>query len=271
MALGLTLIFGLLGIVNFSHYTFFTIGAYICLRAINAIGINFWVALPICFVCLALLGIILERSLISRFYGSDPITTLVFTFGMALAFTEIIRWTQGLDYKLIPVPSGLAGFAKILGHNYPKYQLFFIGITALVGLGVWLLLNKTQTGLIIRAGITDRDMVRVLGINVYRTFTIVFGLGAGLAGIAGVLSGPTMGVFPEMGADLMIIAFAVIVIGGMGSFGGTIIASVICGLISAVMVMISSPMASLIIFVFMAIVILMKPGGFFGIVTRAER
>jgi branched-chain amino acid transport system permease protein len=213
---------------------------------------------------------VIERVLLSRLYGVEPATTLVFTFGLGLAIVEIVRWTQGLEFKMVHVPSGLEGSAQMLGCFFPWYRLFIIGLCGLLFLGVWLFLNKTTTGLVIRAGISDREMVRALGINIRRTFTLVFGLGVGLGGVGGIVAAPVTGVFPDMGAELMVLSFVVIIIGGMGSFGGTLIAAVLCGLLSSIFTIISAPMANIVIFIFMAVVLLVKPGGFFGEVTRYE-
>jgi len=271
MAIGLSLIFGLLGVVNFAHYAFFALGAYLTLIVMQTLGVPFWPALAAATAITAGIGAGIERSLVRRLYGYDPATTLIFTFGIGLIIIEIIRITQGVDYKPFSVPPELTGAVTFFGYQFAHYRIFYIAIGAVLFYLVYMLLTRTSLGLQIRAGTQDRDMTRALGIDINRVFTITFALGVGLAALGAGLSSPIMGVFPEMGIEILIIAFAVIVIGGMGSFLGTMVAAYLCGLISSFVTLVSPQMSTIAIFIFMAVMILVRPGGLFGEATERER
>lgn len=270
MAVGLSLIFGLLGIVNFAQFAFWAIGAYVAIDVLRGMGTTFWVAIIVGMAVTAAIGIFIERVFLRRLYGQDPSTTLIFTFGVALILIELIRIIHGISYHPFALPQGLGGSVSLFGHDFPSYRIFYIGISGLIFYLIWALLNKTSLGLQIRAGIQDRDMARALGINIGAIFTFTLAVGVGLAGLGGGLSAPLGGVSPDMGTDVMLISFAVIVIGGMGSLTGTIVASYITGLLSSFMTLISPALSEIVIFIFMAIIILGKPGGLFGEVTKQE-
>lgn len=270
LASGLALIFGLLGVINFAHYAFIAVGAYVGLEVIQSLGADFWVALVVAFVVVGLLGAVIERAVISRLYGESPVVSLIFTFGLAVAVVEILRVLKGTAFHHIAVPTALTGTITVPGATLPHYRLFLILISAALFLGVWLFLQKTTVGLIIRAAICDRGMTRALGIGVSRAFVITFGIGLALAGIAGLLIAPMTGIFPEMGAELLIIAFAVTIIGGMGSFMGALVAGLILGLISSFVTIFSPQLAMVSIFIFMVLFISFKPEGMFGEVGRVD-
>jgi len=270
LASGLALIFGLLGVINFAHYAFIAVGAYVGLEVMQSLGANFWVALVVAFVVVGLLGALVERTVISRLYGENPVVSLIFTFGLAVAVVEILRVLKGTAFYHISVPTVLTGAITTAGITFPHYRLFLILVSAALFFGVWLFLQKTTVGLIIRSAICDRGMTRALGIGVSLAFMVTFGIGLALAGIGGLLIAPMMGIFPEMGAELLIICFAVTIIGGMGSFMGALVAGLICGLISSFVTIFSPQLAMVSIFIFMALFISFKPEGLFGEVGRVD-
>ena len=270
LASGLALIFGLLGVINFAHYAFIAVGAYVGLEVMQSLGANFWVALVVAFVVVGLLGVLVERTVISRLYGESPVVSLIFTFGLAVAVVEILRVIKGTAFHHISVPTVLTGAITTAGITFPHYRLFLILISAALFFGVWLFLQKTTVGLIIRAAICDRGMTRALGIGVSLAFMVTFGMGLALAGIGGLLIAPMTGIFPEMGAELLIICFAVTIIGGMGSFMGALVAGLILGLISSFVTIFAPQLAMVSIFIFMALFISFKPEGLFGEVGRVD-
>lgn len=271
MAVGLSIIFGLLGVVNFAHYAFYAAGAYLALLIMQVFGLSFWSALIAATVITGGIGACIERTLIRRLYGWDPSTTLIFTFGLACVMIEIIKLTQGVGFKSMPVPAVLSGSIKYFNFQFSHYRLFFILFGAVIFFLVYLLLTKTSLGLQIQSATQDRNMARVLGIKTSRVFTFTFALGVSLAGLGAIISCPITGIYPDMGAELLVIAFAVVIIGGMGSFFGTIVASYSCGMLSSFATLISPQMSTIAIFVFMAIVILVRPGGLFGKAISSER
>lgn len=270
LASGLALIFGLLGVINFAHYAFIAVGAYVGLEVIESFGANFWVALIVVVVIVGLLGAALERVVISRLYRESPVVSLIFTFGLAVAVVEILRVLKGTSFHYIGVPTELTGAITMAGAILPHYRLFLILIGAALFFGVWLFLQKTTVGLIIRAAMCDRGMTRALGIGVGQAFVVTFAIGLALAGIGGLLVAPLTGVFPEMGAELLIIGFAVTIIGGMGSFMGALVAGLIAGMISSFVTVFSPQLALVSIFIFMALFISFKPEGLFGEVGRVD-
>jgi len=270
LASGLTLIFGLLGVINFAHYAFIAVGAYVGMEVLTTWGLPFGAALVLSFVLVGALGILLERTLISRLYGQNPAITLIFTFGLAIAVVEILRIVKGTAFYHVAVPTLISGTVILGDVAFPMYRIFLILMGAALFIGVWLFLQKTPTGLIIRAAICDRGMTRALGVGVVRAFMVTFGIGLAMAGIGGTLMAPMMGVFPEMGAETLIVCFAVIVIGGMGSFMGTLVAGLICGMLSSFITIVSPQMAMASIFIFMTIFLIARPTGLFGEVGRVD-
>jgi len=270
LAGGLTLIFGLLGVINFAHYAFIAVGAYIALEVLDAAGLNFWAALAISLIGVGLIGFLLERTLISRLYGQNPAISLIFTFGLAMAVVELLRMVKGTAFYHIAVPSALVGGVPMGDAAFPTYRIFLLVIGAVLFFGVWAFLQKTPTGLIIRAALCDRGMTRACGVGVTTAFAMTFSIGLALAGIGGALMAPMMGVFPEMGAEILIVCFAVIVIGGMGSFMGSLVAGLICGLLSSFITLVSPQMAMASIFIFMALILAVRPIGLFGEVGRVD-
>ncbi|MGC1401330.1 MAG: branched-chain amino acid ABC transporter permease [Thermodesulfobacteriota bacterium] len=264
LALGLTIIFGMLGIINFAHGAFYMFGAFVAYTIMTYLVPNFWVALICVPLIMALFGAACEAFILRRLYNLPPLYIMLFTFGLMLTLQDAIRMIFGAAGVPFRTPEFLDGAVNLGFMIYPKYRLFLILVTALVSLGVWLFLSRTKLGAIVRAGTDNSIMVDALGINISRIFTLVFGLGIGLAGLAGVLAAPIQNVSHLMGVDFLVDCFVVVVIGGMGSISGSIVGGLIVGEIIALGVMVWPPMAHTLIYIFMAGFLLIRPRGLFG-------
>ncbi|WP_029581874.1 branched-chain amino acid ABC transporter permease [Bradyrhizobium sp. URHD0069] len=262
-AIGLSLIFGMLTVVNFAHGAFYMVGAYVGLFLLS-LGGNFWLCLVAVPLIVGTSGLIVERFLIRPLYGRGIDYPLLLTFGLSYVMVELIRIAFGKSGYPFDTPEILQGAVNIGVGYFPLYRLFVIGIAAVVLLGLWLFLERTSFGLIIRAGARDPQIVRVLGVNVSRVWLFVFGIGSGIAGLAGLLAAPLQGVIPEMGATILAEAFVVTVVGGMGSIGGAVIAGLLVGVVVSMTSLFAPEMAKVSIFALMAIVLLIRPQGFFG-------
>ena len=263
VALGLSLIFGMLTVVNFAHGAFFMVGAYMGVWLFAQTG-NFWVCLVLVPLGVGAIGMLTERFLVRPLYGRGIDYPLLLTFGLAIMFVEIVRMTFGLDGIPFSTPRGLTGAVNIgIGH-FPLYRLFLIGATAVIVAMLYLFIEKTSYGLIIRAGARDPEIVRVLGIDASKIWLIVFGIGTGIAGLSGILSAPMQAVTPEMGVSLLADAFVVTVVGGMGSLTGAVVAGVLVGLVVSLTSLVSPEAGRVSIFILMAIVLLVRPQGLFG-------
>ncbi|MNJ42641.1 High-affinity branched-chain amino acid transport system permease protein LivH [compost metagenome] len=263
IAVGLTIIFGLLNFVNFAHGAFFLLGAYLCYTVVALTG-NFWVALLLAPLAVAALAWVVERLLIKRIYHLPHTFQILVTLGIALIIQEASVLIWGPVGKSIAVPQELRGVLIIGDFIYPYYRLFLIGFSALIGLGLWLLLERTRFGALVRAGSESTETVSLLGTNIFRLFSLTFALGVGLAGVAGVLFAPLRGAQPFVGPEILGIAFVVVVIGGMGSFGGALVGGLLVGVVQSMMTSLWPQGASLMIYGAMAAVILVRPYGLFG-------
>jgi branched-chain amino acid transport system permease protein len=263
LAIGLSLIFGLLTVVNFAHGAFYMWGAYFALLSMRVIG-NFWVALAVVPVATGAIGMIVEYFLIRRLYGLNPDYPLLLTFGLSLIMIETVRIIMGTSDYPFSAPSLLQGTFNFFGIYFPYYRIFIIFITCVVISLLWLFLERTNIGLIIRAGTRDSIMVRALGIDISKVWLLVFGLGAGLAGLAGILASPMRGIYPEMGVAMLVECFVVIVVGGMGSLKGAVISGLILGQVVSLTSLAIPEMSNVVIFIVMAIVLLIRPSGLFG-------
>jgi branched-chain amino acid transport system permease protein len=263
VALGISLIFGLLTIVNFAHGQFFMLGAYVGAFALGYTG-NFWLSLIAVPLVVGAVGMVTERLLIRPLYGRGIDYPLLLTYGVGLILLDVVRifaGTQGIPFA---TPEALTGAVNLGFFFFPKYRLFLILITAVLLVVLWIFLEKTPYGLIIRAGARDQEIVQILGVDVGRVWLIVFGIGVAIAGLAGVLAAPIRGVFPEMGVPVLVEAFVVTVIGGMGSLLGAVIAGLLVGIISSFTAFYYPQMATLSMFVLMALVLAFRPRGLFG-------
>jgi branched-chain amino acid transport system permease protein len=263
MAVGLTIILGLMRVINFTHGILYTLGAYTLITLQKTLG--FWPVLAIAPILVGLLGLLMEASMIRPLYKRDPLYTLLLTFGASLMLEDVIRLIWGDVPYPMSAPEALSGTINLGVAYFSVYRVFIIIFTSVVLFGLWALLQKTQLGKTILAGTFDREMVVILGIRIDLLFTLVFGIGAGLAAVAGVLAAPIRGVFPPMGTDIIMPSFVVVIIGGMGSFWGAVIGGLLVGIVKSFMVEIYSPMSDVIIFILLALVLLIRPRGISGI------
>lgn len=265
VALGLTIIFGLLDVINMAHGEFYAIGAYLAV-ALGLAGINFWVLLLLVPLIMAPLGYAVERGLIQRVFntGEDRhVTTLLLTFGLAMVIEELILIAFGVETMrpATPIPGGVEVFGMFL----PNYRLFLIGFGLLVVAGVAIAVYRTRFGSMVRAAAFDRNMAASLGVPVSRVYALTFALGVALAGLAGVLLAPIYSVFPTMGRDFVFIAFTVVIVGGMGSIAGAVVAGLLLTQVQAISSLFISPVWSQpIVFGIMVLVLVLRPQGLFG-------
>ncbi len=269
LAIGLSLIFGLMTVVNFSHGALYMLGAYVGFTLLRLTG-SFAAALVLAPLLVGILGLLVERFLIRRLYGRGPDDPLLLTFGLSLVVVETARLVWGKIGLTLDPPRALAGAVNLGFTYFPTYRLFVIAVTALVLVGLWLFLEKTNIGLVIRAGSRDALMVRALGLDVGRIWFLVFGIGAGLAGLAGILAGPMRGAYAEMGVTIIIESFVVVVVGGMGSLLGAVVSGLVIGQIVSLTTFFAPKLAEIVVFITMAIVLLVRPSGLFGEAGLAE-
>ena len=263
LAVGLSLIFGMLTVVNFAHGAFYMLGAYVGMWLLMH-GVNFWLALALAPLAVGLLGLAVERTLIRPLYGRGIDYPLLLTFGLSYIIVEGVRVVFGNTGYPVDTPEILQGAVNIGVGYFPLYRLFVIAATAVILLALWLFLERTSFGLIVRAGARDPQIVRILGVDVARVWLIVFGLGTALAALAGVLAAPLQGVIPEMGGPILAEAFVVTVVGGMGSLVGAVLAGLLVGGVVSMTSLFAPEMSRVAIFALMAVVLLIKPQGFFG-------
>jgi branched-chain amino acid transport system permease protein len=264
IASGLNVIFGMMGILNLAHGAFFMLSAYFCYQVLSFTG-SFWIALLLAPVFTAFFGILLERFFLRKVHVMGHMGELILTAGIAaiiMAGVKIFWGTESLHIKIPPI---LAGMVSIGGLNYPIYRLFMIGLAVVVLIIMTLLLYRTRLGKIVRAAVSDRDMVNALGINIPLVFMIVFGVGTWMAGVAGVVIAPILTVFPGLADQVGMDAFIVVVTGGFGSLLGAFIVSIIFGLLSSYGIQFLSQLAPVLIVGFMAIVLAIRPHGLFGV------
>lgn len=278
---GLTLIFGVMGLINLAHGSLFMAGAFACAAVAKATG-SFFAGLAASIAAAAVAGALVERLVIRRLYDRDHLDQVIATFALILIFSEGTRWLFGSFPLYLDVPPVLSGSVPLPGGiTYPLYRLAIIGVGLAVAASLFLLVNRTRLGMRIRAGETDREMIAALGVDIGKLYTIVFALGAGLAGLAGAMIGPIQSVQVGMGEPVLILAFVVIVIGGIGSIGGALAAALLVGLtdtLGRVMLpqafatfmepsaanAVGSSIASMLIYILMALVLVVKPTGLFG-------
>ena len=264
IALGLSIIFGMIGIVNFAHGILYALGAYLALTVSGGfLGLPFGLTLIVAPILVGLIAMMIEVPFLRRFYGLDPVLGLLFTFGLTLVGEEAIRMIWGPTGIPFGIPDLLSGSVD-LGFRYSIYRLFIVGVTIAVIAGLWLFFNKTPVGLIIRAGSRDGEMVRLLGVSLKPIFTLVFGIGAALAALGGVLAAPLAGVQPAMGTDVLTIAFVVVVIGGLGSFWGPVGAGLLVGVVVTLTAAYAPVFSQASMFALMIAVLLVRPRGLFG-------
>ncbi|MBO9536234.1 branched-chain amino acid ABC transporter permease [Herbaspirillum sp.] len=263
LAVGLSIVFGLLRFVNFSHGAFFLLGAYLCFQ-IADMGIGFWWSLLVAPLVVGLFAWVVERFVLRHVYALPHHFHILFTVGLALVLQEaVISYWGPLGNNVSP-PDLLQGVVMAGGFVYPKYRLFVIAFTAVMAVILWWVLEGTRLGSIVRAGSESTEMVSLLGLNINRIFSLVFALGAATAGLAGALAAPIRGADPFMGVEALGIAFVVVVVGGLGSFWGALIGGILVGIVQSVMSTVWSEGAHLMIYVAMAAVMLLRPNGLLG-------
>lgn len=263
LAIGLSLIFGMLTVVNFAHGAYFMVGAYIGVYVLSATG-SFLASLLAVFFSAGLLGLLTERVLVRPLYGRGPDYPLLLTFGLSYVIIDVIRIIFGVEGLQSSTPAALQGSVNIGIGYFPIYRLFLIAAAAVIITALWLFIEKSRYGLIIRAGARDPEIVRILGIDVAKVWLLVFGLGTAIAGLSGILAAPIRTVTPEMGIPVLVESFVVTVVGGMGSIGGAVIAGLLVGVVYSLTALYAPALAELSIFALMALVLVVRPQGLFG-------
>ncbi len=264
LSLGLALIFGLLNIVNFAHGALYMMGAFVAWLLLETLGIGYWPALIITPAIVGLFGMAVERTMLRRLAKLDPLYGLLLTFGLALVIEGLFRQRYGVSGQPYAVPSALQGGINLGFMFLPIYRGFVVIASLVICLGTWLAIEKTKLGALLRAATENPSLVRAFGVNVPLMITATYGFGAALAGVAGVLAAPVYAVNPLMGSNIIIVVFAVVVIGGMGSILGSVLTGFGLGVVEGLTKVFYPEASSTVIFVIMAIVLLVKPAGLFG-------
>ena len=264
LSLGLAVIFGLLGIVNFAHGALYMMGAYAAWIGMDKFGINYWWSLVLAPLVVGAVGVVIERTLLKHLYKIDPIYGLLLTFGLALIAEGVFRDQFGVSGQSYEVPELLKGGTDLGFMVLPNYRAWVVVASLGVCLGTWFLIERTKLGSYLRAGTENPALVQAFGINVPVMVMLTYGAGAGLAALAGVLAAPVIQITPLMGSNLIIIVFAVVVIGGMGSILGSVLTGLALGLIEGLTKVFYPEASSIVVFVIMAIVLMIRPAGLFG-------
>jgi branched-subunit amino acid ABC-type transport system permease component len=263
LSVGLTLIFGMLDVVNLAHGSFYMLGAYAGLALIPVTG-SFWAALLLAPLAVGLVGAAVERLCLRPLYRRPVLDQVLLTFGFIYLFEDLVKWIWGGRIRSIPPPDVFARSVRVFGDAFPSYRLFVIAFGLAVALGVWLLVERTRLGAIVRAGVWDAEMTAGLGIDVQRVFTGVFAFGAALGGLSGVIAGPIQSAYPAMGSEILVRTLIVVVVGGLGSLRGSLAGSLVIGQAETFGKAWLPDTAMLIIYVVMALVVLLRPQGLFG-------
>jgi branched-chain amino acid transport system permease protein len=264
LSLGLAVIFGLLGIVNFAHGALYMIGAYVAWLLMDRFDIGFWWALVLAPLVVGALGVVVERLLLQRLYKVDPIYGLLLTFGLALIAEGLFREQFGVSGQQYAVPDLLQGATNLGFMILPNYRGFVVFASLTICLATWFIIERTRLGSYLRAGTENPTLVQAFGVNVPVMVMLTYGAGAGLAAMAGVLAAPVIQITPLMGSNLIIVVFAVVVIGGMGSILGSILTGLALGLVEGLTKVFYPEASSIVVFVIMAIVLMIRPAGLFG-------
>ena len=262
LSLGLAIIFGVLRVVNFAHGAVYMLGAFAAYLLLQQFDIGFWPALVLAPIGVALLGVVVERLLLRRLYGLDPLYNFLLTF--ALFLQDAMRLRFGIQGQPYPTPDELSASVSLGPVSYPVYRLFVIAFSLLICVATWYLIERTRLGMVVRAATERAELTRALGIDVDRWVTAVFAIGIGLAALAGVLAAPMRNVAPLMGSELIILTFAVVVIGGLGSIVGAVTAGFLIGVLASLGAVFNPAFENVIVFALMAVVLLVRPAGLFG-------
>lgn len=264
LSLGLAVIFGMLNVVNFAHGALYMVGAFFSWMLLNYFGINYWFALILAPIGVAIIGVIIEKTMLRWLYQLDHLYGLLLTFGLALIIEGAFREAYGSSGSPYELPEIFRGAFDLGFMNLPKYRAWVVLASVVICLAVWYLIEKTKLGAYLRAGTENPKLVQAFGINVPLMMTLTYAFGVGLAGLAGVLAAPIYQVNPLMGSNIIIVVFAVVVIGGMGSILGSILTGLALGLIEGLTKVFYPEASSTVVFIIMAIVLLIRPAGLFG-------
>jgi branched-chain amino acid transport system permease protein len=264
LSLGLAVIFGLLGIVNFAHGALYMLGAFVAWIMLDQLGLNYWYALVLAPLTVGVLGVIIERLFLKHLYKLDPLYGLLLTFGLALVLEGVFREIYGVSGQNYNVPDLLQGATNLGFMILPNYRAWVVLVSLVVCLGTWYLIERTRLGAYLRAGTENAPLVQAFGVNVPMMVMLTYGAGAALAGLAGVLAAPIIQVNPLMGSNLIIVVFAVVVIGGMGSILGSVITGLGLGIIEGLTRVFYPEASNIVVFVVMVIVLMFRPAGLFG-------
>jgi branched-chain amino acid transport system permease protein len=264
LSLGLAIIFGLLRIINFAHGAQYMLGAFAGYLLLSTLGIGYWPALILAPLIVGVSGMVIERVALSRLYDVDPLYGLLFTFGLALVIEGTFRYYYGVSGQAYTPPALLSGGTNLGFMFLPNYRGWVVVASLVICLGTWLLIEKTRLGANLRAATENPTLVQAFGINVPLLLTLTYGIGSALAGLAGIMAAPVYQVSPLMGSNLIIVVFAVVVVGGMGSVLGAIVTGYMLGLAEGLTKVFYPEASNIVIFVIMAIVLLVRPAGLFG-------
>lgn len=264
LSAGLSLIFGLMNVVNMAHGSFYMLGAYVGLAVVAWTG-NFWLAALLAPLFAGFVGAGMERIFFRPLYKRPDFDQIILTFGFTFVFIDVVKWIWGAGMQNLALPDAIGGGIQVLGAVFPLYRLVLIGIGLVLGALMWFLLDRSRIGAMVRASVDDRPMAMGLGINVGSLFTGVFSLGVALAAFAGVIAGPVIAIYPGMDIDILIPAFIVVVIGGMGSLRGAFVASILIGEVDTLGKAYFPSSAMFLIYLLMVGVLLLRPSGLFGI------
>ncbi len=264
LSLGLSVIFGLMGVVNFAHGAFYTLGAFAALLGLQWFGINYWAALVLAPLVVGILGVVTERLLLRHVYKLDPLYGLLMTFGLALAVEGTLNQLFGSSGQSYPVPKALQGAMNLGFMILPIYRGWVILASLTICLGTWFLIERTRLGATLRAATENAPLLQAFGVNVPLLVAATYGGGVALAALAGVLAAPVIQVTPQMGSSLVTVVFAVVVIGGMGSILGSVVSGLTLGIIEGLTKVVYPEASNIVVFVIMALVLILRPAGLFG-------
>ncbi|WHZ10923.1 MAG: Broad-specificity amino acid ABC transporter, permease protein 1 [Burkholderiaceae bacterium] len=264
LSLGLAVIFGLLGIINFAHGVLYMMGAYAGWILLDSFGVNYWFALVLAPLIVGVVGVVIERLFLRHLYKLDPLYGLLLTFGLALIIEGLFRYEYGVSGQSYPTPDLLAGATNLGFMVLPNYRAWVIVASIAICIAVWLLIERTRLGAYLRAGTENAPLVQAFGVNVPVLVMLTYGGGAALAALAGVMAAPIINVTPLMGENMIIVVFAVVVIGGMGSIIGSVVSGLGLGVIEGFTRVFYPEASNVIIFVVMVIVLVLRPAGLFG-------
>ena len=264
LSLGLAVIFGLLNVINFAHGALYMMGAFMAWLGLTYLGLNYWVMLVLAPIVIGLFGIVIERLFMRHLYKLDHLYGLLLTFGLTLLIEGVFRSFFGVSGQPYPTPEALRGATNLGFMILPNYRAWVVVASIVVCIATWLVIEKTRLGALLRAGTENPKLVEAFGVNVPLMVTLTYGFGVGLAGFAGVLAAPILQVSPLMGSNLIIVVFAVVVIGGMGSIIGAIVTGLGLGIIEGLTKVFWPEASNTVVFIIMAIVLLLRPAGLFG-------